>query len=328
MLTFHNTAAKGDIKVALDAKTLPPEVNWIDAFRPDPLEIDFIRRVLGIEVPTFDKLSEIETSSRLYSVADRLYLTIPMVYYSAAGQAQTTPFGFVLGQENVLTIRFKPIKACDHLHFDAPNGDRRFAGGPGGLIALLGVIIDHVADELERINADLDIVSHMIFGGAESRLGGEAREDSGDLRKVLRRIGRIGEFTSKINEVLLGMSRLIPYVLSDASDFLTAESRTKLKNLNRDVASLNDYEKNLTDKIQFLLDATLGLTNIDQNNIFKLLTIVSVVGIPPTLVASMYGMNFKYMPELDWTYGYAYALVLIAVSAIIPLVWFKWRGWW
>jgi Mg2+ and Co2+ transporter CorA len=94
------------------------------------------------------------------------------------------------------------------------------------------------------------------------------------------------------------------------------------------VASLNDYETHLTDKIHFLLDATLGLTNVEQNNIFRILTVVSVVGIPPTFVASMYGMNFKNIPEYDWSYGYQYGLLLIALSALIPIIWFKWRGWW
>jgi len=328
MLTFHNTVAKKRIEVDLAAAALPVEVNWIDAFRPDARDIAFLQRILGIEMPSFEKLSEIETSSRLYSAKGHLFLTIPMVFHTASEMTQTTPLGFVMGKDNVLTIRFKPIKACDHLHFDAPNGDRRFCGGPGGLISVLEVIIDQVADELEKLNADLDAVSHVIFGGNGIAQDSEADRDRRDLRRVLRKIGRIGDFTSKINEVLLGMSRLIPFVLSDAADFLTAETRGKLKSLNRDVSSLNDYEKNQTDKIQFLLDATLGLTNIDQNNIFKLLTLVSVVGIPPTLIASMYGMNFKNMPELEWTYGYAYALGLIALSAIIPLVWFKWRGWW
>jgi magnesium transporter len=328
MLTFHNTAVKGHIEVDLAATALPAEVNWIDAFRPDAREVAFLQRILGIQMPSFEKLSEIETSSRLYSSKDHLYLTVPMVFHTASELTQTTPLGFVLGKDNVLTIRFKPIKACDHLHFDAITGDRRFSGGPGALISLLEVLIDQIADELERLNGDLDGVSRAIFGGDGVAIDEETLADRRDLRRVLRKIGRIGGFTSKINEVLLGLSRMIPFVTSDGAEFLSAETRAKLKGLNRDVSSLNDYEKNQTDKIQFLLDATLGLTNIDQNNIFKLLTLVSVVGIPPTLVASIYGMNFKNMPELDWTYGYAYGLALIAVSAIVPLILFKWRGWW
>jgi magnesium transporter len=90
---------------------------------------------------------------------------------------------------------------------------------------------------------------------------------------------------------------------------------------------LNEYESHLSDKVQFLVDATLGLINMEQNDLFRLLTIVSVVGIPPTLVASMYGMNFHNMPELSWAYGYQYGLTLIALSAAIPLIWFKIKRW-
>jgi magnesium transporter len=120
----------------------------------------------------------------------------------------------------------------------------------------------------------------------------------------------------------------VPYIAANAAPYLEADIRAKLKSLQRDIASLNDYETHLTDKIQFLLDATLGLTNIDQNNIFRILTVVSVIGIPPTFVASMYGMNFKNIPEYDWSFGYQYGLFLIALSAIVPIIWFKWRGWW
>jgi magnesium transporter len=144
----------------------------------------------------------------------------------------------------------------------------------------------------------------------------------------MRKIGRYGDLTSKLEDVLLGMSRVLPYVAVNAGPFLGQSLRAKLKSLQRDIASLNDYEMHLTNQIQFLLDATLGLTNIEQNNIFRILTVVSVVGIPPTFFASMWGMNFKNIPEYNWAFGYQFALLVIALSAIIPFVWFKWRGWW
>jgi magnesium transporter len=328
MLTFHDTTAKREVEVALDGASLPPEVNWIDAFRPDPAETAFLQRVLGIEVPTFQKMSEIETSSRLYTIGNHMFLTTPMVYHDAVGLLQTTPLGFVLSKENLLTIRFKPIKACDHRRYGAPNGDHPLPAGLGGFVALLDEIVDHIADELEMLTGDLDKFSHIIFRDDDSRPRREAAGESRDLRTVLRNIGRAGAFTSRISETLLGISRMIPFVSNGAADFLSADVRAKLDSLNRDVSSLNDYERHQSDKIQFLLDASLGMINVDQNNIFKILTLVSVVGIPPTFVASMYGMNFKNMPELDWAYGYQYGLCLIVLSTVIPLVWFKWRGWW
>jgi magnesium transporter len=327
MLAFHNTMNASEIAVAPDATALPSQVNWIDTFQPDPTEIDFLQRLLGIAVPSLQRMSEIETSSRLSVVGSRLILTIPMVFHDANGLIQSTPLGFLLGKDNVVTVRFKPIRPCDRSQGAGSAGDHPLPGGVGGFVSVLDSIVDHLADELENLTGELDRLSHTVFLHEDHRPKRAARGDSRDLRQVLRDVGRAGAVTSRISETLLGISRMIPYVAATA-EFLTPEARTRLKSLNRDVASLNDYEKHQSDKIQFLLDATLGMINVDQNNIFKILTLVSVVGIPPTLIASMYGMNFKNMPELDWAYGYPYGLCLIALSAIIPLVWFKWRGWW
>jgi magnesium transporter len=203
------------------------------------------------------------------------------------------------------------------------------AGGPGALVAILEAIVDHAADVLEGVGSDLDCLSEEIFGtNAANARRHKPREDGEKLRLVLSKVGRNGDLTSKIEDLLLGMARMLPYVAANAAPYLEAGIRAKLKSLQRDIASLNDYETHLTDKIHFLLDATLGLTNIDQNNIFRILTVVSVIGIPPTFFASMWGMNFKNIHEYDWTYGYEFGLFIIAVSALIPIIWFKWRGWW
>ena len=183
---------------------------------------------------------------------------------------------------------------------------------------------------LEHIAAELDSLSHRLVAqagaNARARKRRPAREDA-DLRVALRRVGRGGDFASKIRDSLLGIGRIVPYVATLAAAWLPAEIKPRLKTLRQDVASLSDYDAHLVENVQLLLDATLGLINVEQNDIIKVLTVVSVVGVPPTLVASMYGMNFRHMPELDWAWGYPYGLALIALSAIAPLAWFKWRGW-
>ncbi len=327
MLSFH-APGKSGIKVAADAKAIPSEVNWIDAVRPDAREIAFLEHTLKIAVPTLETLSEIETSSRLRSANDWLYLSIPMIHRPDGFMPTLTPLGFVLSKEVLLTVRFKPMKAFDNVP-DILSRCPAEAGGPGALAAILEVIVDHAADVLEGVGSDLDGLSEAIFGvNHASPRYHKPREDGEQLRRVLRKVGRNGDLTSKIEDLLLGMARVVPYVVANAAPGLEAGMRAKLKSLQRDIASLNDYETHLTDKIQFLLDATLGLTNIDQNNIFRILTVVSVIGIPPTFFASMWGMNFKNIHEYDWAYGYEFGLFIIAVSALIPIIWFKWRGWW
>src|SRR5712691_8719990 len=148
-----------------------------------------------------------------------------------------------------------------------------------------------------------------------------------DRRVILRRVGASGDLASKIRDGLLGLARMVPYVESLGAAWLPEAVKPRFETMRHDIASLSDYDAHLVNKVQLLLDATLGLINVEQNDIIKVLTIVSVVGVPPTLVASMYGMNFKYMPELSWDWGYPYGLALIAISAVAPLLWFKWRGW-
>jgi magnesium transporter len=193
----------------------------------------------------------------------------------------------------------------------------------------MDAIADRLADILENIAGELDTLSHRLFRSPATEPAARrppARE-SADLRIILRRVGHSGDLASKIRDSLLGIGRIVPYVSSHAADWLPPETKARLETVRQDVLSLSDYDAHIVNKVQLLLDATLGLINVEQNNIIKVLTIVSVVGIPPTLVASMYGMNFKNMPELDWSWGYPYGLALIALSAILPVAWFKWRGW-
>jgi magnesium transporter len=329
VLAFYSFAAAGRIEIDLDSKTIPPEVSWIDAFRPDTREITFLERALGIEVPTLAELSDIESSSRLYEDRDRLFLTTPALYRTVSGMPRTTLIGFVLSKDILLTVRFKPLKAFEQLSDHRAKQHIPLPGGAGAFITVFEAIIERVADELEYIGADLDALSEAIFGGDSTTKREERPQHYGDhLRHVLRKIGRTGDHVGKISDALLGMDRMIPFVTTNAAEYLSSDMKSKLKILHRDILSLDDYEAHLTAKIQFLLDATLGLTNIDQNEIFRILTAVSVVGIPPTFITSLYGMNFKLMPELDWTYGYGFALGLIALSAILPILWFKRKGWW
>jgi magnesium transporter len=327
MLRFGSTQSRGDIEVSLDADTLPPGVNWIDAVAPSAPETRFIHERLGVTLPTLDRLSEIETSSRLYTDHGFLFMSMPMFARAEGGLPRTTPLGFVLGRDFLVTLRFEPIKSCDELHSHRPYENGRNTGGASALVLVLETIIDAIADELEKVNGELDALSQTIFDqGAAS--GSDVKRDNVILKRSLGAISGTGYLTSKISDTLLGLSRILAFVQGEAKDFIAAEENRKIKSLARDVSSLMDYARAQSERLQFILDATLGLTNIEQNNIFRLLTVVSVIGIPPTLVASMYGMNFKNMPELDWAWGYQWGLALIALSALVPAIWFKGRGWW
>ena len=324
MLVLHARAGETrEPPQDLGAAALAPDIIWIDLLQPSAEERAFVERATGLKLPDFADLSEIESSSRLRTEQGALYLSAPLVYRVDVDDPHTTPVGFIVTPERLITIRFETPTSF------ITAGQSAYAGACEAFVGLLEAIVDRIADILERIAGELDTVSHRLFRSGAVETGRKrrpARADA-DLRVILRRVGRSGDLASKIRDSLLAIARIVPYVENNGAAWLPTEATSRLQTLRQDIYSLSQYDEHLTNKLQLLLDATLGLINIDQNNIIKVLTVVSVVGVPPTLVASMYGMNFHNMPELAWSWGYPYALALIALSAVAPLLWFKWRGW-
>jgi magnesium transporter len=326
MLTFHHAKSLKAVSVDLGASALPDDVVWIDALAPSAEENAFLLRVLGVEAPSLHRMLEIESSSRLYRAKDALFATIPLTRNNGSGASASVPLAFVVTSGALLTVRYEAVKSCAPDHVGAMLGDRAIQGPFGALITILETIVDEIADELEGVTAALDFHSQGIFSDLSS--GDPNSRSGGDLRATLVKLGQARRLNSQIDESLLSLARMSTFIVGEAANSLPAEARARFKRLNRDVASLTGHESRLSEKIQFLLDASLGLIAVEQNDIFKILTMVSVVGIPPTLLASMYGMNFKTMPEYDWPWGYPYALAVIALSALAPLLWFKRRRWW
>lgn len=330
MLIFHECAGKsGEVVNDLTSPTIADDVIWIDLIEPVAEEVSYVEKIAGLSLPTFDDLTEIESSSRLYTENGALFMSAPLVFKATSGFPEVTPVGFVLTRKRLITIRFADLSAFKSFHDRAAKPEAVHQSSAGVLVGLLDAVVDRMADVLEGVGADLDATSKRVFRENLKKSGAmrAANRENADMRALLRRIGRAGDLASTIRDSLLGVSRMIPYITGLADEWLPEEVKPHLKTLRQDAMSLNDYEVHLTNKVQLLLDATLGLINIEQNNIFKVLTIVSVAGIPPTLIASMYGMNFRHMPELEWAWGYPWGLGLIALGTIIPLVWFKIRGW-
>jgi magnesium transporter len=295
---------------------------WIDLRSPTAEEIAAVEAALGLKVPTREDLSAIETSSRLQRVGKALYLSTPLM--AGVEAPHLSPVGFVLTEQHLLTVRFDHFNAFDIAATHALE-DEGGLTSIGAFTCVFESIIDRVADLLEEAASELDQVSRSIFHQKQRKR--DANRSELFQRNILAKVGRIGERLSHVRDVLLGVGRIVPFVLevrhAPAPDPIAA----RLKAVRQDILSLNDYEAHLAGKVQFLLDAVLGFITISQNDIFKVLTVASIVGIPPTLMAGVYGMNFKTMPELNWSFGYPFGLVVIVISALIPLAWFKWKGW-
>jgi len=187
-------------------------------------------------------------------------------------------------------------------------------------------MVDRGADVLEQLGTTTDTLSRSVFRGGLVRSKRPVRS-SRRMREALERVGELSDKLAKARDVLLNVGRIAAFAGEIGSEWITPSSKKRLEAVTKDVASLSDYETRLSDKIQLLLDAVLGFINIQQNELFKILTIVSVAAVPPTILVGIWGMNFKNMPELSWSFGYPLAWAAVIASSLLPLLWFKHRGW-
>jgi magnesium transporter len=310
------------VAVAADAD-VPEAAVWFDLVTPTLQEDKIVERQVGIAVPTREEMQEIEVTSRLYVEHGARYMTATLMCQSDTETPKTTPVTFILSGHRLITVRYdepRPFMIVGHkLARICPTG----VTGEGVLMELLDAVIDRAADILERIGTEVDQVSREIFESEET-----TAERSKSYRTILKTIGRKGDLTSKVRESLVSIGRLLLYLANEADSMRWAkEPRAQLRGMQRDVQSLSDHAAYLTNKIQFLLDALLGMVTLDQNNVIKIFSVAAVVLLPPSLVATVYGMNFKHMPELDWMLGYPMALILILLAAILPYYFFKWKKW-
>lgn len=323
MLTIHRDA-HGDI-VAAASGELPPCVIWIDLLDPTDGERDFVERRAGFRLPARDATGRIEASGRLIDRAGVLYMTTPLVSRGEAPEAHGSPASFILSAKLLVTIRYAALPC-----FDAVAAEVRRAPdlttSAAVFTSLIEQIVDLGAEVLEDLAIRIERTSHSVFRGDASEPGHAVRSTA-TLRETLSVIGRIGDGVGQARDVLLGVGRIDDFAREAAFAWMPPELNGRLEALSRDIASLNAYEAHLAGKVQFLLDAVLGYITVEQNDLFKVLTIAAIVGVPPTLLAGIWGMNFAVMPELQQPWAYPVGLAAIGLSAAAPLAWFKLRGW-
>ncbi len=301
--------------------------SWIDLQDPTPEEVARVERELGLRVPSREALSEIEASSRIRAENHTLYMSAPLMARTPDQAMISAPTGFVLNEEVCLTVRFAASAVFDTVKTELKGGADI---GPADIFArLLEQVVDRAADHLEVCAEQLDKASHTIFHMDEAHEGERHKltRDTTLLRKLMTQIGRASEWMSKVRYSLVCVSRMAQFVMDRGKDWIEPGVARRLGGVRTDIESLGQYEENLLSRVQLLQDAATAFISIEQNDVVKVLTIASVVGVPPVMVVGLYGMNFKYMPELTWRYGYPYALALIVVTTLIPLAWFKWKDW-
>jgi magnesium transporter len=324
MLTVYD-AADGVLVPRENARDVSGATVWIDLLNPTREEDQVVERAVGIAVPTREEMAEIEASSRLYQEGGAHYMTAVVLFQpdSPAEPLVATPVTFILAGPRLITVRYAEPRGIKIYLSRVQKRDAPCMSGVAVLVGLLEAIIDREADRVERIQAEVDQLSQSIFGAK-----GGARTRALRFDVSIRAIGREGDAISRSRESLLTLGRLHTYLsqaMSERGDDKALKAR--VKTANRDVQSLSDHIGYLSAKVTFLLDATLGMINNEQNGIIKIFSVLAVALMPPTLVGTIYGMNFRHMPELGWQFGYPMALGLMVLSAVIPWLYFKRKGW-
>jgi magnesium transporter len=299
---------------------------WVDLVNPTQEAAARVAAEYRIRVPSRESLQEVETSSRVRAEGQVLYVNMPLANQDAAAGFAPLPLGFILSPELLVTVRYSDVRAFAAVKARVDSDPNMSSAAV--FVALIDGMVDFAADMLEASSNCLAALSATTFGQNAATAAVHHRRKTRALHESLKAVGSAGDQLSRIRESLLGLQRIVGFVSETAAEWLQQESKTHLKTAQQDLLSLVDFEAHLSGKAQFLLDAILGFINTEQNDIFRVLTVVSVVGIPPTLIASMYGMNFHNMPELGWRWGYPYGLALIALSILLPIIWFRRRGWW
>lgn len=311
------------------AAGLPPEAVWIDLIAPTREEEQALERALGIDVPTREEAGGIQASDRLIAQNGALRMSALVPVGSHPGPAETAPITFVRTGERLVTVRYGPAEALSPFIERYAKGEIEAGDADGLLAALLELVVDRIADQLEQVGHRLDRLSRAVFhhGGAVARRSGARRlslgRDTGRLQEAIEDVGMEHARAAKLRECVQSLIRLVVFAREHGEDAL----RKRLKAVENDLHVAAEYNAFLAGNMEFMLDATVGLIDIQQNKVIYILSIVGVLLTPPVLVASVYGMNFHDMPELDWPLGYPWALGLMALSALGSYLFFKLRGW-
>ena len=309
---------------AATLKVLPDDAVWIDMLEPTEEEEALAEKLIGTNIPTREELLQIEPSSRFYEKKGRAYLTLSVLFGVDRKDPDNDPIGFILTDKHLVTVRYidpKPfVVFAEHVY-----AEPELAEDARTLLArLLDAIIDRLADQYEELGDEIDAISRRVFDhNAQRRRQAPERR----LEALLMRIGKAQQWLAELREGALSSLRLLTFL--ETSDALVDHdaSRRHIDSLIADAEALSDHSNFLGDNLTFLLDASLGLISLEQNQVMKIFSVFAVIFMPPTLIVGVYGMNFEHMPELKWVLGYPMALMLVVLSAVLPLLWARRKGW-
>jgi magnesium transporter len=326
VLRIFHTATPSGIRVdPAQTNGLPADTVWIDLLDPTNAEEAIVEQAIGLSVPTRDEMAEIEQSSRLYEENGAIYMTATVLAGLDENDPIATPVTFVLTNSHLITVRYADPKPIRIFADSLTRHPEQLGNAMETLVKLLDAIVDRLADSLEHVASEIEQISKRVFRRSADERG--KRIPALKLEALLVRIGNCQDLLAKARETAGSTARLLTFVAACSHFRGNTEQRDHIRSLSDDIDSLTDHSGFLSNNITFLLDASLGLINIEQNAILKIFSVASVILLPPTLVGAIYGMNFTHMPEINWLYGYPMALIVMLLSAALPYLYFRRKGW-
>lgn len=325
MARLYSTHSTNIIETDGHPVTLTPDVIWLDLLNPTPDEEAGYEAQLRIDLPMREELKNIEPSSRLYKENDALYMTATIVSKATTNLPEASAVGFLLHQNRLITIRYAEPKAFELFGNYLMRHPQQYTEGAMLLGSLLETIVDRAAEIMENVSLEIDGICNSIF--VQNTETDEYMASGDDLGRALKQIAFRQNLLGKIRDSLVSLGRVVRFLELSEYAHKNHALHDQLKSVDRDISSLTDQASFLSANITFLLNASLGLISIEQNAIIKIFSVAAVAFLPPTLIASIYGMNFDRMPELHWLHGYPIAIGLMLLSAAVPYFWFKHKRW-
>lgn len=286
---------------------------WVDLVDPDDEERALVETRYRQHLPDPDEVEEIEATARFFEDADGLHIH-SLFLHDVHGRPRNTTVAFTLGPERLVTLHDHDIPVFRLLRLRCRRVPGLVSDPLSIFLSLFETKVEDLADVLEQLYHGLEEVSHMVL-----------EDQNVDLEQVIDRLAYHEDVNGKVRLCLMDTQRALSYLLRKGR--LDAEQADHVREILRDVESLLPHSAFLFEKVNFLMDATQNFAAIEQNKIIKIFSIAAVVFLPPTLVASLYGMNFHHMPELEWTFGYPLAIGMMVLAGLAPYWYFKRKGW-
>ncbi|CAM8642295.1 CorA Mg2+ and Co2+ transporters [Oxalobacteraceae bacterium] len=290
---------------------------WVDLTDPSDEERDWVRSIYGVTLPDEDEVKDIEASARYYEADNGdLHLRSDFLLEEDEGESRVVTVAFILAKDMLFSMHNDDLPVFRLVRMRARSRPGSIGDFKDVLLDLYATDVEYSADALEGVYQNLEEVSRSVL---------QKEFSDADAAESLSAMAREEDLNGRIRRNMMDTRRAVSFMMRGR--LLNAEQFDEARQILRDIESLDGHTAFLFEKINFLMDATVGFININQNKIIKIFSVASVVFLPPTLIASIYGMNFRILPELNWSFGYPFAIVLMVASAITPFWYFRKRGW-